>query len=146
MNKNDPACVVASSSLTPHPSPLILCLRFRPAGDADAGDRVAGRDLAQVWIDLRALRDGFGAARVEAAAGGRVNRRRHVAVEHDAVALARRVGDGDGREQGARVGVERVGVKLGGRGDLDDAAEVHDGDAVRDVLDDGQPVRDEEVG
>jgi FtsZ-binding cell division protein ZapB len=121
-------------------------LGLEPAGDADAGDGVAGGDFAEVGVDAGAVGDGLGAAGVEAAAGGRVDGRGHVALEDDAVALVRGVGDGDGGEQGARVGVERVGVQLLGRGHLDDAAEVHDGHAVGDVLDDGEAVRDEEVG
>src|SRR4051794_6573603 len=36
-------------------------------------------------------------------------------------------------------------VKLIRRRDLDDPAEIHDGDPVRDVADDGEVVRDEEV-
>ena len=42
--------------------------------------------------------------------------------------------------------MERVVVELLGRRDLDDPAEVHDRDPVGDVADDGQVVRDEEVG
>src|ERR1043165_4283267 len=117
-------------NLSPSPFPFTLFsflsyarLRLRPAGHAYAGDGVAGRDLAQVRVYLRALGDGLGAARVEAAAPRRVDRRRHVAFEHDALAPARRVGDGDGREERARVGVERAGVQLLGGGDLDDAAQ-----------------------
>ena len=40
----------------------------------------------------------------------------------------------------------RVLVELVGLPQLDDAAEVHDGDAVGDVADDAEVVRDEEVG
>src|ERR1043165_5241112 len=127
------------------PSSFILRLRLRPAGHAYTGDGVAGCDLSEVWVNVRALGDGFGAARVEAAARGRVNGRRHVALQDDALSSARRVGDGDGRKERARVWVKRAGVKLLGGGDLDDAAQVHDGHAVGDVLNHSQPVRDEEV-
>ena len=58
--------------------------------------------------------------------------------------LAYRVGLGDGREQRVRVRVAGVAVDVGGRTDLDDLAEVHDRDAVGDVPDDGQVVRDEQ--
>ena len=44
-----------------------------------------------------------------------------------------------------RVGVARRAVDLLGVGDLHDAAEVHDGDAVGDVAHHGQVVRDEDV-
>ena len=39
----------------------------------------------------------------------------------------------------------RRGVELAGGGDFYDAAEVHDGDAVADVFDDRQVVRDEQI-
>src|ERR1044072_1143730 len=125
---------------------LTFSLGLEPAGGADAGDGVVGGDFAEVGVYLGAVGDGVGAACVEAAAGGRVDGRGHVALEHDAVALARGVWDGDGGEQRARVGVERVRVELFGGRDLDDAPQVHDGDAVGDVLDDGEAVRDEEIG
>src|ERR1043165_7109647 len=99
------------------PSSFILRLRLRAAGHAYASDGVAGRDLSEVWVNLRARGGGCGAARVEAAARGRANGRRHVAFAHDALASARRVGDGDGRKERARVRVEWAGVKLLGGGD-----------------------------
>ena len=68
----------------------------------------------------------------------------------DALALALGlddgVRDGDGGEQRLGVGVERVAVQLLGAGDLDDLAQIHDGHAVRDVLDHGKVVGDEEIG
>ena len=42
--------------------------------------------------------------------------------------------------------MERVDVEVVGRSDLDDLAEVHHRDPVRDVADDGEVVRDEQVG
>ena len=53
--------------------------------------------------------------------------------------------DRHGREQRLRVRVHRRVVDLVARPDLDDLAEVHDGDAVGDVADDREVVRDEEV-
>src|SRR3954469_7209674 len=91
---------------------LALRLSLEPAGGADAGDGVVGGDFAEVGVNLGAVGDGLGAARVEAAAGGGVDGRGHVALEHNAVALAHGVGDGDGGEECARVWVERVRVKL----------------------------------
>jgi len=87
------------------------------------------------------------AARAKAAAGGRVGRARHVAREDDPLALAALGGilDRDGGEQRLRIGMRRVLVDLLARPDLDDLPEVHHGHAVRDVADDGQVVRDEEV-
>src|SRR5690606_41716088 len=49
-------------------------------------------------------------------------------------------------EQGRRVRVARVAEQLGGGRQLDDAAEIHDGDPRREVLDHGEVVADEDVG
>src|ERR1700750_2662640 len=109
-------------------------LNFRrglePAGGAYACDGVVGGDFAQVWVNACAVGDCFGAARVEAAAGGRVDGRGHVALQNYAVAFVRGVWDGDCGEQRARVRMQGVRVKLFGGRDLDDAPEVHDGHAV----------------
>ena len=59
-----------------------------------AGDVVAGEDFAHRRLLLRAARKGVGAAGVEAAARGWVDRARHVALQDDA--LARRLGSGTG--------------------------------------------------
>ena len=61
---------------------------------------------------LRAEIEGDGAARVEAAAGRRVQRAGDVALQDDAVALVRRVRDGDGRHQGLSIGMERISICL----------------------------------
>ena len=50
-----------------------------------------------------------------------------------------------GGEQRLGVGVQRVGVDVVARRDLDDLAEVHHRDAVGDVPHDGEVVRDEQV-
>jgi len=55
-------------------------------------------------------------------------------------------GFGDGGEQSNSVWMFGILVELGRGGDFDDAAEVHDGDAVGKVLDDGEIVSDEEIG
>ena len=86
------------------------------------------------------------AAGVEAAARRRRGRRRHVALEHEALLAAPRVGLRDRRQQRDRVRVARVAVELLDRADLDDLAEVHDADPVAEVLDDRQVVADEQVG
>ena len=96
-------------------------------------------------VDLAALHR-VGAAGVEAAAGRRVDRARHVAVDSGARAClgirgsaprpaAPRYRDGAGRRTASRLSRE-----------LDDAAEIHHGDAVADMLDHGEVVRDEQVG
>ena len=59
---------------------------------------------------------------------------------------SRRAAARDRREQRLRVRVQRPREQVGRVGELDDLAEVHHGDAVGDVADDGEVVRDEEVG
>ena len=59
---------------------------------------------------------------------------------------ARGRGTGIADEQRLRVGVARVREQLIGRRGLDDAAEIHHGDAVGDVLHHREIVRDEDVG
>ena len=112
---------------------------------------VAGREVPAAVRDERRLLDRadlrrVAAARVEAAAGRRRDRARHVALEHDALALRVGIGDRDGREQRLGVRVDRPRVELLGRRELDDLAQVHHGDAVRDVADDAEVVGDEDVG
>ena len=79
---------------------------------------------------------------------GRIDRRRNVAGQHDAFAPFLKPGSGIGiAESSACVYgcsgllVERVAV-----GELDDLADVHHGDAGRDVPHDREVVRDEEIG
>ena len=57
-----------------------------------------------------------------------------------------RIGHGNRFEQGARIGMRRVAENAIHRTLLDDAAEIHDGDAVADMFDDRQIVADENVG
>ena len=87
------------------------------------------------------------AARAEAAARRRRERRRDVTVQHDARPrpLHDGVGDDRSREERLRVRVLRRREELGGRRRLDDLAEVHHGDAVAEVLDRCEVVRDEEA-
>ena len=96
-------------------------------------------------LDLGAdlLRDR--AAGAEAAAGGRVDRARDVALEHDPLVLAARDRLRVRREERHRVRVERPAEELLRGRQLDDLAEVHHRDSVGDVADDGEVVGDEEV-
>src|SRR5689334_7330129 len=98
-------------------------------------------------LDVAVALDEARAARVEAAGVRRVERRGHVALEHDPLAVPADVGIGnrDRGEERARVGVLRLQVEIGPVGGLDDLAEVHDHHAVRDVADDVEVVGDEDV-
>src|SRR5215217_1141493 len=113
-----------------------------------AGDVVAFALVGEDRVDPLADVHDVGAAGVEVAAGGRVDRARDVAAEDDPLAalLDHRVGNRHGGQESLGIGVERFLVEGDAVRHLDDLAEVHDGDAVGDVLDDGEVVGDEEVG
>jgi hypothetical protein len=85
---------------------------------------------------------------VERAAGGRPCRARHLALEDDAAAAAlrRRVGQRDRADQRLGIGVERTREQRVARRDLDDAPEIHDGDAIADPFDDAEVMGNEDIG
>ena len=58
--------------------------------------------------------------------------------------LADGVRFGNGGEEGLGVGVDRGGVDCVAGGKFDETAEIHHRDAVGDVADDGEVVRDEQ--
>ena len=129
------------------------CGRRVAGGDlvgAPAGDEPARcpRRRGERWL-LGADVGGERAARPQRTAAARL-RVVELASEADRLGLiaggsspveARRSG-----EQGAGVRVPRRGEHLGGRPQLDDAAEVEDGDMVGHRADDGEVVGDEHVG
>src|SRR5438309_6991435 len=89
-------------------------------------------------LRLRATRLRLETSSSETTTAGWVHRRNDVALEDDpfSTSLDPGIRDGDRRQQRSGVGVARPGVELPGGGDLDDLADVHHRDAVRDVLDD----------
>src|SRR5262245_10435898 len=99
----------------------------------------------QLWPHTFANILGMGAARVEMATQRRRQWTGRVTGQ-DAPRPAFRREHRHGREQGLRVGMARLREDGLGRRALDDAPEVHDGDARGDVLHDGQIVTDENVG
>ena len=112
-----------------------------------AGDLMPAGSLLQLRLLRRAeWQLPNRAAAMEMTAGGRVDRVRYVALQHDALALRLRVGDRHGGEQGFGIGVQRVGVEVARRGDFDDAPQIHHGDAGAYMLDDGKVVSDENIG
>jgi hypothetical protein len=60
--------------------------------------------------------------------------------------FATRIGDGDRRQQSPCVGMLCILIDRIALGDLDDLAEIHDGDSMADVLDHPQVVGNEKVG
>ena len=111
-----------------------------------AGDEMVRPDLFPRRDDLRADLCAVLAARVEFAALRRVDRAGDIAFEDGELLRADGIRRRDGVEQGLGVRMDRVVEDLVGLRQLDHVAEVHDADAVGDVLDDGQVVRDEHVG
>ena len=109
------------------------------------GRGAPGRDrLQRRPLDL-AARHRERAARMEMAAGRRIERRGDLALDRLEAAPA----DVDPRhllEQGAGVGMVRPGEQRLGRRGLHDAAEIHDHHPIRDVLDHAEVVADEQVG
>ena len=108
-----PGC---EESLQPFVPPWGLGLGCRRAVnlffDYMAGELVAlgvnGEGLRRIAQAL----DGQGAARVEAAARWRGDRRRNVSLQHDALLLESGIGLGHGGQQRLGVGMERVGEEL----------------------------------
>src|SRR5262249_15599101 len=82
----------------------------------------------------------------ERAAAGKVDRTRDLAGEQVERFAHRRVGNERRGEQRLAVRVLRCAKDLLFAADLDDAAEVHHGHALANVLDRGQVVRDVDVG
>ena len=103
-------------------------------------------DLDQGRVNGLALLHDLRAARVEPAAGGRVQRRRHVAGQQDAFVFHRGVRQGVGGQQGLGVGMFGVGEQGAGGRHFREFAQIHDGDPVGEVLHHVQVVRDEQVG
>ena len=112
-----------------------------------AGAAVARCDFLKLGKLLRAdaLRDR--AARVETAAGRRIQRRRRVASEDDALAglLDIRIGNRHGRQQRLRVRMVRLAVERLPVRNLDHLTQIHNGNAIGDVLHDGQVVGDKQI-
>ena len=75
-----------------------------------------------------------------------MDRARHLAFGDRGVPAAGGIGDRDGAEQAPRIGVAGIVEDLRAGAHLDDLAEIHDGDAVADLLDHRHVVRDEEIG
>lgn len=102
-------------------------------GDLDHGGRVMDTFLIARGVTAVA----------EGAAGRGIDGAGDIACGEVALRAVGGVWDGDGAEEGARVGVERASGDGFGGSDFHDAAEVHDGDAGGDVADDGEVVGDE---
>src|SRR5438876_5391645 len=110
-----------------------------------AGHLLLGRHRPESRRHPGTLGHRRGTSRVERAPRRRIDRRRHLAAQHDLVAGRVRIRRQRGGEQRLRVRVQRVPVQGLRRGVLHDPAEVHDGGAMRDVSHGRQIVGDEQV-
>ncbi len=77
------------------------------------------------------------------APGWWIDWRGHFTLENRAIPRSIRIGDRDRGKQRLGVGMERVLVQALTVGDFCNSAQIHDGDAVRDVLDHSEVVCDE---
>jgi hypothetical protein len=113
--------------------------------DGETRDAGAIRQGGEFRTFLAAALRSQWTARVEGAAGGRIDRARHLSGERLAVAV-RGLEIRDGVDEEPRVGMAWVGEQRVRLRFLDDAAEIHDRHPVRHVPHDGQVVADEHVG
>ena len=79
------------------------------------------------------------------AARGGIERAGHVAAKNNALALASFLSSGNRREQRLRIGHARISVEILGACNFDKLAKIHDADAIADILDDRQIMRNEQV-
>ena len=109
---------------------------------------MVGLNLSELGLFFAAQILGERAARVEAAAGWRIDRAGYVARQDDALAFAldRRVRDGYRAQQRLGVRMQRALVQEVTRRQLDDLADVHDRHTVRNVAHHAQVVGNEQVG
>src|SRR5205814_3384921 len=78
--------------------------------------------------------------------GRRVSRSRDIAFQNNSIAFLIRIGNWNRGKQRYCVGMQRIDVKLFRIRNLDNAAQIHHRDARRNMLDDREAMRDEEVG
>ncbi len=105
-----------------------------------------GPDLFPLRLHLLADVGAVLAAGVELTALGWIDGAGDIAFQEDGVLLCVGVGGRDGSQEGDGVGVGGVVKELNGVGQLDEVTQIHDTDAVADMLDDREVVGDEEVG
>ena len=106
---------------------------------------MAGRYIAKRRRDFPALRHGIGTSGVEPAARRRRKRGRWVAGKSEAQLARRPVGPRHCCQERLRIGMAWRGYDFSRRAALDDTAEIHDGDTVTEVRDDGKVMRNEKV-
>jgi hypothetical protein len=106
---------------------------------------VAGLDLFEHWFIDGAVIHRNRAPGMEAAAPWRVQWAWNISFEYDPLALPVGVWDGNGGHQRLGVGVKGSAEDLPAGSQLDYLAQIHDSDAVGDVLNDRHIVGDKQV-
>ena len=89
---------------------------------------------------------GIGATRVETAALRRIGGRWDITLEHDTVHLDVGIRMRNRREKRLRIGMQGMREDILLIAELDHRAQIHNADFIRDKLDNGQVVRDEQIG
>ena len=112
------------------------------------GDEMPRRDLAKLRTLGGTLLRRIWTACAETASARRVDWRRHIAGEMDAVARRRqiRIGNRHGTHQCPRVGMQHIGIQLLHGRAFHHAAQIHHADIVGDVAHHGEVVGDEQIG
>src|SRR3981081_3183738 len=111
-----------------------------------AGDPMpVGTLLERRRLSLAERKLGDRASGVKMAARRRVNGARNLALQSDALPLHFRIRNRDRRQQRFGIGMQRRGIKLAGGRGLDDATEIHHGNAPADMLDDRQIMGNKEI-
>src|SRR3981081_1238285 len=112
-----------------------------------AGDPMpVGTLLERRRLSLAERKLGDRASGVKMAARRRVNGARNLALQSDALPLHFRIRNRDRRQQRFGIGMQRRGIKLAGGRGLDDAAEIHHGNAPAAGLVDRRTMGNEEIG
>src|SRR5262249_52350871 len=83
---------------------------------------------------------------VEAASRWRIDGAWYIAAQDSAVPARARLGDRHRRQKRLRIGMPWGGKDLTARADLHDLTEIHDRDAMADVLDHSEVMTDKEEG
>ena len=115
------------------------------AFDPYARGKMARHDLSQFRLDRRTFGYRYRAARSETAAGWRIYRCRNIALEYDPLTLLPWIWDRYRRQQCLRVRMQRRFVQTLSFANLDDLTQIHHSNAVRDMFDDRQSVRNKQI-
>src|SRR5688572_30510616 len=94
---------------------------------------------------MRTLFDGDGTTGAKATAGRWIDRRRHVTLQNNPVALLLWIRNWNRRQQSLRVRMQRVGIEIDRGRHFDNTSEIHYRDARGNMFYHCQAVRDEQV-